>query len=386
MDYSERWEIIRELGEGGQGKVYSVIPKSLGKSVDWEIIRAIEKISNTHASDDHRREQYQIFKKNLFKLFERENISNHKALKVLLNPNEARDAELGEERIKREIKAMAEVTHPNLLKIEDYDLDSKWFVSEYFPKGSLAKNGDIFKGNFASALKALRPLVEGVAELHKKNIVHRDIKPENVFLNSKDNLILGDFGLVFFLDDKKKRISKTLENVGSRDWMPSWAQGIRIEDIKPTFDVFSIGKLLWSLVSSQPKLLLWYYNRPQFNVENLFPENRFIRLANPLFKKCIVEDEVNCLPDASALLEEVDKLLSVIESNVEQIDLNVERKCKVCGIGYYKIIVNENNSDARNFGITSAGNRGWKIFTCSHCGNVQFFSFEKKSPDAWQKE
>lgn len=386
MDYSEKWDILELLGEGGQGKVYRVIPKSMSEQLDMKIINAIKEIGNPHAQEGHRKQEYEVFRKSLLGLLEREKPVNHNALKVLHKPEDARDAELSEERLSREIKAMAEITHPNLLKIVDYDLKSKWFVSEYFPRGSISRNRNIYVGNFEKALKAFRPLVEGVAELHKNEKVHRDIKPENVFLDSNDNLILGDFGLVFFMDDHKTRISKTLENVGSRDWMPAWAQGVRIEDIKPTFDFFSLGKLLWALVSGQPKLLLWYFEKPHNNVENLFPEDRFIKLANPLFRKCIVENENDCLQDASEFLKEVDKVLSVIKNNADLIDLEVKRKCKVCGLGHYELIVNEDITGTYNFGISSVGNRKWKIFTCSYCGNVQLFSYEEQTPQAWQSK
>jgi len=168
--------------------------------------------------------------------------------------------------------------------------------------------------------------------------------------------------------------------------MPTWAYGVRVEDVKPTFDVYCLGKLLWSLISGKPKLLLWYYDKPQNNVEKLFPDKPFINLVNPLFEKCIVEDEDKCLPNANALLSEIDKLLEIIEHKADRIDLDIERKCKVCGVGTYQLIVNENIHNTRNFGIQSAGNRKWKIFTCSYCGNVQLFSFKGKAPDTWQKD
>lgn len=381
MDYSEKWEILDTLGEGGQGKVFLVIPKPKGDTLYTDLSQAIRQVATFGGSDTFQRE----FEKSILTLIERKNPSNQKALKVLHKPEDARDYELAEERIRREIKAMSEATHPNLLKIIEYDLDSKWFVSEYHPKKTISnsENRDLFAGDFARALKAFRPLVEGVAELHKKKLVHRDIKPENVFIGSNNNLILGDFGLIFFMDDEKTRISKPQENVGSRDWMPAWAQTIRLEEIRPTFDVFSLGKLLWSLVSGQPKLRLWYFNKLEFNVEKLFPNQRYIKLANPLFKKCIVEEEVDCLPDASALLDEVDKVLQIIENNADQLDLNANRTCKVCGIGNYELVVNEDYNATCSFGL--AGNRKWKIFTCSNCGNVQLFSYIK-TPKAWLKD
>jgi len=386
MGYSEKWEVLGLIDGGGQGKVYRVIPKSMSHQLDMSIIHAIKVIADPKADDTTKHHEYREFKKGIIDLLDRENPVHHKALKVIHKPEDSRDAELAEVRLRREIKAMADITHPSLLKIVDYDLESKWFVSEYFPRGTISKCRNIFAGNFEKALKAFRPLVEGVAKLHENKIVHRDIKPENVFLDSKDNLILGDFGLVFFIDDEEPRISKTLENVGSRDWMPTWAQGVRIEDIKPTFDVFSLGKLLWTLISGQPKLLLWYFDKSQNNVENLYPEGSFIKLANPLFRKCIVEDEHNCLSDASELLKEVDKVLSVIENHADLIDLNVKRKCKVCGIGNYELRVNENIADVHNFGFSAVGNRKWRIFTCSYCGNVQLFSYEGQAPQAWQSK
>ena len=226
MDYSEKWEIRGEMiGEGGQGKVYRVIPRSMGYySVDTSIIHAIKEIASQSSGKEHRELQFEQFKKNLFLLFEREKPINQKALKVLHKlPEDARDFELAEERRKNEIKAMSEISHPNLLNIVDYDLDSKWYASDYFQKGSLSNHLNIFAGDFPKTLKAFRPLVEGVAKLHKQRNVHRDIKPQNIFLDANNNLILGDFGLVFFLDDQRTRISETLENVGSRDWMPGWA-------------------------------------------------------------------------------------------------------------------------------------------------------------------
>ncbi|GAJ03833.1 unnamed protein product [marine sediment metagenome] len=58
-------------------------------------------------------------------------------------------------------------------KILDVDQDSMWYVSQFYENGTLADNRDIFKGDFVKSLKAIRPLVEAVATLHKKSYVHR---------------------------------------------------------------------------------------------------------------------------------------------------------------------------------------------------------------------
>lgn len=314
-----------------------------------------------------------------------EDLSYHGALKVLHKPVEARDPDLAEERIKREIQVMSENLHPNLLKIHDTDPNSKWFVSEYHPGGTLDENLEKYQGDFAKALMAIRPLIEGVSELHKKGIVHRDIKPHNVFIDSNGGLILGDFGLVYFVDDQRTRISGTLENVGSRDWMPGWAMGRRIEELTPAFDVFALGKLLWSMVSGKLILPLWYYDKDENNVEELFSDYQNILLANPFFAQCIVEDEHDCLSDASKLLEEVDKCLSIIEKDADILAPGVRRKCKVCGVGGYELFIDGDKSRLRTFGIEPTGSNTMKIFTCDHCGHVQLFNFpNRQDPPAWQ--
>ena len=96
------------------------------------------------------------------------------------------------------------------------------------------------------------------------------------------------------IDVEHTRISDTFENVGSTDWMPAWASRLRIEDINPSFDVYSLGKTLWSMVSDSPVLRLWYFNEDEFNLENKFPNTKYMQLVNELLSKCVVEKEEAC--------------------------------------------------------------------------------------------
>jgi len=390
MDYRKRWKIIDDLGPGGgQGKVYRVLDTSKF-NVKKEVIPALKNsiISfTTSQTEETMKAMFELFRKPVVHIMTMENLYNYGALKVLHDPKDARDAELAETRIKLEIDAMVKVTHPNLLKILDADPDSKWFVSQFYPQGSLDKYLKKFAGDFIGALRAFRPLVEGVSEIHKKSFVHRDIKPQNIFLDGDDNLILGDFGLIFFVDSEHTRISHTFENVGSRDWMPPWAYSIQVEEVKPTFDVFSLAKVLWSMVSGLPVLRLWYFNNDRFNLEKIFPKSLCIQFANELFKKCIVEHEKDCLPNATALLEEVDKILSIINYNADLLDPQIERRCKVCGIGNYRLDIDFNDQEKIfTFGLRSPYYK-MKMFLCDHCGNVQLFAFDnrKDMPPAWGK-
>jgi len=399
MGYKERWHIISEIDEGGQGKVYRVRDNNKfnidGTNGLFEtIVKFIQEFShdtNFSVDDKNLRESRVVsFRKAVAEIIQMEDPVNHGALKVLRNPEDAVNAERAEDRIKSEVEAMTSVSHPNLLNILDYDQDwdldtQKWFVSEYHPKGTLIDNKDLFTGNFVGSLRAFRPLVEGVSQLHKDGWVHRDIKPKNVFLDSNNNLVLGDFGLVFSMYEEHTRISDMWENVGSRDWMPGWAMGMRIKDIKPTFDVFGLGKLLWAMVSNTPILQLWYYYKPQFNLEQMFPDAPYINLAKKLFENCIVENEEDCLPDATALLKEIDIFLTIIDRNSDWVAEGVVRPCKVCGIGNYEQIVDKDYDGLEKFGFNRISGLLYKIFTCNHCGHVQLFHFpsEQNPPDAW---
>ena len=379
MDYKYRWKIIAILGQGDQGRVYRVIDTK-EFDIDGQIRPDIENSLQGLVSSDKsetRKKFFELYRWAMVELIQMEDPENQGALKVLHKPKETKEArgvERVQDRIKREIKAMAAISHPSLLKILDTDRDSRWFVSKFYPKGSLDKHLKTYVGDFPRALKAFRPLVEGVSELHKRGFVHRDIKPQNVFVDRDGHLVLGDFGLVFFTDDSYTKLSKTWESVGRGDWMPSWALSLRIEEIKPTFDVFCLGKLLWSMVSGSPDLPLWHYHQPEFNLETKFPHRHSIRLANYLLSKCIVEFEKDCLPDATALLNEIDKVVSLIDSHGEVVDPQLKRRCKVCGQGNYE------ESDAASYFTKPVGKRVLKMWICDHCGNVQWFAV-----DLWQK-
>ena len=262
MNYEDIWEVLQELGAGGQGKVFEVIRKTELLGYESETISSLINVTASSKDPKQRHQNLKSFKNNFAKLLELDKPENHRALKVLHKPSEARDLHLAKKRLEKEISVMAENFHPNLLKIIEYDKEFDWYVSQFYPDGSLDRKTDLFKGDLYSTLKAIRPIIEAVGILHQKGYVHRDIKPHNIFLDN-NNLILGDFGLIYFTDPQKTRISATYENVGSRDWMPGWAYSLRIEDVKPTFDVFSLGKVIWSLLSGKPILPLGYFYNEQ---------------------------------------------------------------------------------------------------------------------------
>jgi len=375
LSHESRWEAIRLLGQGGQGKVWLVrdVTKTPShRAFETNLGNAIR--AAARGSGTQRDEAVATLTQAINDIVDGDDPSKLGALKVLHKPEDARDPEQARERIKREIEAMSKVSHPNLLKILESDSDEMWFVSEYHPNRTLLERQESLAGNVGVALRTLRPVVAAVAELHSQGIVHRDIKPQNVFQSADDQPILGDLGLVYFADEAHTRLSDSLENVGSWDWMRIWAQGLRVEDLRPTFDVFSLGKVLWWMVSGLPvqRLKLWYFNKPESNVEHLFPNAPFTRLLNDLLAKCVVEDEAHCLANAQALLERMDNCLMVVNRNADP------TACKECGIGEYSQVTDPNTLES--VGVKKVSAHPIRVYRCSNCGHVKMFSFEGRDP------
>ncbi|MCE9553911.1 MAG: protein kinase [Planctomycetes bacterium] len=370
--FRERWEVIRGLGSGGQGEVLLMRdsraidprPKLAIRVKDTleVVLRSPDESSREAAFDD-----FIVCLRDI----ERSNaVENHYALKVLHQPTQARDSQNAAERLRREIDAMRRIEHSNLLKIVDADEGYLWYVSKYHQGGNLHDHLGDYAADLPSALTAFRGLVEGVARLHDQGIIHRDIKPKNIFLASDRRLVLGDFGLVYFSDDQHTRISNTLSNAGTRDFMPGWANGRRIEQLTPAFDVFSLGKVLWTMVSGRSFLNFWYYYTDEFNVETIHFVAEHMDLANELFSKCIVEHEADCLPNATELLAAVDNTLSRMKTGGGFGD-GVARFCRVCGIGEYRLMADHDAQTALNFGISLSAD--FRLYMCRHCGHVDLF-------------
>ncbi|MFO1046051.1 MAG: serine/threonine-protein kinase [Planctomycetaceae bacterium] len=104
------------------------------------------------------------------------------------------------ERLQREIFAMQQISHPNIVSLKEYTYSStpaslRHFLVEEFIQGrDLA---DELKGKWArpriASVFAL--LMDGLAQLNSKGIVHRDLKPTNIRLRSNDSPVIIDFGL-----------------------------------------------------------------------------------------------------------------------------------------------------------------------------------------------
>jgi serine/threonine protein kinase len=167
-------------------------------------------------------------------------------------------------------------------------------------------------------------LVNTVTQLHDEGIVHRDIKPANVFVKQNDELVLGDFGIVF-LPDQPVRLTRTNESVGPHDYMPPWADiGGRLEKIDCNFDVYMLGKLLWCMVSGRLVLQREWFRQTQNDISVMFRDDPHAYMINTILEKCVVERQQDCvgIHDLRAM---VIAFVSVIEQGGQLLQTEVPR-------------------------------------------------------------
>jgi serine/threonine protein kinase len=158
--------------------------------------------------------------------------------------------------LKAETRRSLELTHRHIVRIYDFvqDPEAACISMEYID------------GETLSQLRARRPnlvfdapaLQRYVAELcealdyahTRAKIVHRDIKPSNLMVNSRDETKVADFGIARSLSDSVSRLTETRQTSGTLLYMsPQQLDG---EQTSPLDDVYSLGAVLYELLTSKP--------------------------------------------------------------------------------------------------------------------------------------
>ena len=106
-----------------------------------------------------------------------------------------------------------------------------------------------------------------------------------------------------------------------------------MDDVKPNFDVFSLGRVLWSMISGERFLRLWYHHHPDFDLQALFPNNLAMDWAARILDKCVVEHERDCLDDTAELLAEVDQAIEALTHGAQ-----ILRKVGHCDAGFADLV------------------------------------------------
>lgn len=155
------------------------------------------------------------------------------------------------ERLRREARAAARISHPAVVQV--FDLvegeDGDWIVLEHVEGRTLAdrlRDGPL---GLARALPLARQITEGLAEAHGQGVLHRDLKTENVIVTPAGHGKILDFGLARRLGPTDAGAPLTVDGgvAGThRAMSPEQANGL---DLDPRSDLFSLGVLLYETVT-----------------------------------------------------------------------------------------------------------------------------------------
>jgi serine/threonine protein kinase len=229
---SGRYKLESKLGSGGMSTVYLAIDETLGRNV-------AVKVMHREISDQ---------------------------------PDQL-------ERFRREARAVAQLSHPNLVGVIDAGEDGghPYIVFEYVP-------GETLKKRIAS--QGRLPLDEatayaieigrGLACAHAARLVHRDVKPQNVLIDSEGRAKVTDFGIARSLEGHG--LTATGRVLGTTDYVsPEQAMG---KDADPRTDVYALGIVLFEMLTgdvpfhaeTQVGVAMKHVNDPMPDVQLRRPE------------------------------------------------------------------------------------------------------------------
>ena len=169
----------------------------------------------------------------------------------ILPPEVGRDPAFVD-RFSREAKALAKLTHPNIVTIHDVGQANGlfFFVMEYIDGANLRQTLQAGKLEPQEALAIVPQICEALQFAHDEGIVHRDIKPENVLIDLKGRVKIADFGLAKLLGDEQIEVALTHTNqvMGTLRYMaPEQMQDTH--DVDHRADIYSLGVVFYELLT-----------------------------------------------------------------------------------------------------------------------------------------
>ncbi|NLL63176.1 MAG: Stk1 family PASTA domain-containing Ser/Thr kinase [Ruminococcaceae bacterium] len=153
-------------------------------------------------------------------------------------------------RFKNESKAIAVLSHPNIVKVYDVSFGDRlqYIVMEYIEGITLKEYIEQQKViSWKEALHFTTQMLRALQHAHDKGIVHRDVKPQNIMLLQNGNIKVTDFGIARFSRGETRTMTESA--IGSVHYIsPEQARG-EITDDKA--DIYSVGVVLYEMITGK---------------------------------------------------------------------------------------------------------------------------------------
>jgi tRNA A-37 threonylcarbamoyl transferase component Bud32/tetratricopeptide (TPR) repeat protein len=215
------------------------------------------------------------------------------ALKVMV-AQIADDPEL-KSRFEREARAVAKMTHPNVVTV--FDLGSHTDGSPFIAM-ELLKGQDLQKAmrqtppmTVERKVAVIVQVLAGLAHAHQAGIVHRDIKPANIFIQEDGSVKIMDFGVARLTTAS---MTGTGNIVGTADYMsPEQVKGAKVDGRS---DLFSVGCMLFELAAGRrpfhsDNLMAIFYKITHEEANfDLIPQGADYDALMPILKKALAKD------------------------------------------------------------------------------------------------
>jgi TolB-like protein/Tfp pilus assembly protein PilF len=268
MDFGD-YELLEQIGRGGQGVVFRARQKSLNRIV---------------------------------------------ALKVIGLGHWATEAHL--KRFRLEAEAAAKLEHPGIVPIHEVgERDGSCYFSMKFVEGG--QLDEVVRREpmpIRRAVELIAKVARTVHYAHEHGILHRDIKPGNILLDAKGDPHLTDFGLARLVESESS-VTHTLDILGTPSYMaPEQAVGNNTAVSNAT-DVYGIGAVLYQLLTGHPP----FAGGATYETIRLLldTEPRQPRLLNPKIDRdlsticleCLEKDPKRRYSSALALAEDLERWL-----------------------------------------------------------------------------
>ena len=184
---------------------------------------------------------------------EQRSLSREVAMKVILRGALASGADIA--RFRSEAEAAARLEHPGIVPIfEVGEADGHMYFTMPLVQGRTLSDF-IADGPLPNreAARLVRDVARAIQYAHERGVVHRDLKPANVLVDRENRTHVTDFGLAKRVyDDRAASLTATGAILGTPSYMaPEQAAGGR-GDVGPASDVYSLGALLYALVTGRP--------------------------------------------------------------------------------------------------------------------------------------